>query len=130
MRRPCGAPKKATACRQLQEQVLAQLREHNIPGEWQYESGVTSSYDENGQPNGFAALPGYQAYLPSPQGHSDLFSIQVFPGEEGGSNHFIYGIACGQEENVKSMTTSIGVTSPASLVRGIQAVLDGHATED
>lgn len=125
----CGAPEKAAACRQLQEQVLVQLREHNIPGEWKNESGVTSSYDENGQPNGFAALPGYQAYVPNSQGHSDLFSIQVFPGEEGSSAYFNYGIACGRDD-LSSMTTSIAVGSPEALVREIQAVLEDHAIGD
>lgn len=125
----CGAPEKAAACRQLQEQVLAQLRERNIPGEWIYKNDITPAYDENGQPNGFAALPGYQAYVPNSQGHDDLFSIQVFPGEEGGPAYFTYGIACGRNDLIP-MTTSMGVASPETLVGEIHDVLEEHAIGD
>lgn len=125
----CGGKSEET-CRELQEKVKKVMDGYAMEG-WNY-SDWAWSYDENGQAKDAAAFPGYQAYIPDPNGsHEDLWSIIAY-GTTSHAEAYQFGIACGMNEELTPINTSgqRAFSTPEALVYEMQQLMDYHPVGD
>lgn len=122
----CG-DKDADTCKELQEKVKKEMDKIALGG-WTYNDWAWA-YDENGEIVDAAAFPGYQAFLPDPEGsHMDLWSIMTY--EREGREVYSFGIACGSKEGLSTIVASSAYPSPEALVQDIQEIRNHHPIGD